>query len=290
MSIPATRRLARNRGRVHRWEDSESPLLRSRFLPRAARTRAATFGCEQTAVDQFHCHVISDKSAEKLDEADEHRLECLGCGGISVRHDGRSDAVDVGLRPGAELNLFERWVLSLRLRECASEKRVTAVWPNPPRKFTIEMLACGSGGARGSIGSWGVGATTYQAARNFSCWRVARQTFLTGVGLVHKWSQRGIGILSGTSRKLQRECTPYNHLHHGAVDTPIESGADDSQVLPPHCDAQQGRVLPCTAPSPLSCSRVIFKTRTSNSALDRFSQTLFNRRMRSLRTQSSLLS
>src|SRR6202022_1439422 len=183
MSIPETPLRARNRGRVHRWEDSESPLLRSRFLPRDGGTRTATFGCEQTAVDQFHCHVISDESAEKLDEVDEHRLECLGCGGISVRHDSRSDAVNVGLRPGAELNLFERCVLSLRLRECASEKRVTAVWPDPPRKFPIEMLACGSGGARGSIGSCGVGtATAYQAARDFSCWRVARQTFLTGVG------------------------------------------------------------------------------------------------------------
>jgi hypothetical protein len=101
----------------------------------------AAFRCEQTTIDKFHCHVISDESAEKLDQADEHRLEGLGGGGISVRHDGRSDAVNVGLRPGAELNLRERRVLGLRLRESAGEERVTAVRPNPPRKFPIEMLA-----------------------------------------------------------------------------------------------------------------------------------------------------
>ncbi len=43
-------------------------------------------------------------------------------------------------------------------------------------------------------------------------------------------------------------------------------------------------------PSPLNCSRVIFTTRASNSALERFSQTLFRRRVRSFCTQSSLLS
>ena len=47
---------------------------------------------------------------------------------------------------------------------------------------------------------------------------------------------------------------------------------------------------PCVTPSPLSCSRVIFKTRASSSALDKCSHTHFSRRMRSLRTQSSLVS
>ena len=55
-------------------------------------------------------------------------------------------------------------------------------------------------------------------------------------------------------------------------------------------ETQHGRILPCVTPSPLSCSRVIFKTRASNSALDKCSHTHFRRRMRSLRTQSSLLS
>lgn len=55
-------------------------------------------------------------------------------------------------------------------------------------------------------------------------------------------------------------------------------------------ETQHGRILPCVTPSPLSCSRVIFKTRVSNSALDKCSHTHFRRRMRSLRTQSSLLS
>ena len=43
-------------------------------------------------------------------------------------------------------------------------------------------------------------------------------------------------------------------------------------------------------PSPLSCSRVIFKTRASKSRRDRCPQTRFRRRVRSFRTQSSLLS
>src|ERR1700693_362721 len=102
MSIPATRHRARNRGRALRWEDSESPLsLRSRFLPIAGGRYIAAFGSGQTALDQFHCHVISDESAEKFDDVDEHRLECLGGGGTPVRHDGRGDAVDVGVRPSA---------------------------------------------------------------------------------------------------------------------------------------------------------------------------------------------
>ena len=55
-------------------------------------------------------------------------------------------------------------------------------------------------------------------------------------------------------------------------------------------ETQHGRILPCVTLSPLSCSRVIFKTRASNSALDKCSHTHFRRRMRSLRTQSSLVS
>src|ERR1700682_6051129 len=173
MSIPAARHLARNRAQALRWEDSESPLvLRSRFLPCAAGRCIAAFGYCQSSLDQFHCHVISDESAEKLDQMDEHRLEGLGGGAISVRHDGRSDAVYVGLRPSAELNLPERWVLGLRLRlrESADEERVTAVRPNPPRKFAVEVLARGSCSARGGIGSCPLGpAALDQAARDLSC-------------------------------------------------------------------------------------------------------------------------
>lgn len=55
-------------------------------------------------------------------------------------------------------------------------------------------------------------------------------------------------------------------------------------------ETQHGRTLPCVTLSPLSCSRVIFKTRASNSALDKCSHTHFRRRTRSLRTQSSLVS
>ena len=55
-------------------------------------------------------------------------------------------------------------------------------------------------------------------------------------------------------------------------------------------EAQHERILPCVTLSPLSCSRVIFKMRVSNSALDKCSHTHFRRRVRSLRTQSSLVS
>ena len=53
---------------------------------------------------------------------------------------------------------------------------------------------------------------------------------------------------------------------------------------------QHGRIFRPSMPSPLNCSRVIFTMRASNSALERFSQTLFRRRVRSFCTQSSLLS
>jgi len=109
-----------------------------------------------------------------------------------VRHDHSSDAVYVGIRSRTELNLAERRVLGLRLRESAGEKRVTAVRPNPPRKLAVEMLARGSGGARRGIGSCTlVSATVDKTARNLACWRVARNTFLTVVGCVHNGASAG---------------------------------------------------------------------------------------------------
>jgi hypothetical protein len=50
------------------------------------------------------------------------------------------------------------------------------------------------------------------------------------------------------------------------------------------------RVVLCVTPSPLNCSCVIFKTRASKSALDKFWQMVLSRCLRSLRTLSSLLS
>ena len=73
------------------------------------------FGGAHTSLDQLRCHVVSDESAEQLDQVDEHRLERLGGRGVSVRHDRLWDAVNVGLRPGAELNLRQGWVRGPRL-------------------------------------------------------------------------------------------------------------------------------------------------------------------------------
>jgi hypothetical protein len=68
-----------------------------------------------------------------------------------VRHDGLGDAVNVGLRPGAELDLRQRRVLGARLCEPAREQRVAAVGTNPPRECVVEMVARTGGGARGRV-------------------------------------------------------------------------------------------------------------------------------------------
>jgi hypothetical protein len=92
----------------------------------------ATFRSGETSVDQCCRHVVPDESPEKLDQADEHRLERLGDRGITVRRDGLRDAVNVRVRPGPKLNLPHCWVFGPRLRERAREERVTAVRTNPP--------------------------------------------------------------------------------------------------------------------------------------------------------------
>ena len=61
-------------------------------------------------------------------------------------------------------------------------------------------------------------------------------------------------------------------------------------LLSPGGKLQHGRSLLWLMPSPLICSRVIFMTRASKSPTERLSQTFSKRRVRSFRTQSSLLS
>jgi hypothetical protein len=90
-------------------------------------------GIAKSVVDKFACHVVSNKSAEKLDQAYEHRFQSLGRLGVSARHDGVRDAFDVGLGPGAELNLLECRILRPRFRERPRKKSVAAVGANPPR-------------------------------------------------------------------------------------------------------------------------------------------------------------
>jgi hypothetical protein len=74
---------------------------------------------------------------------------------------------------------------------------------------------------------------------------------------------------------------------------------DHAHQSPPTCcsrhlslggKCQHGRSLLWLTPSPLICSRVIFKTSASKSPLERLAQTFFRRRARSFRRQSSLLS
>jgi hypothetical protein len=77
-----------------------------------------------------------------------------------VRHDGLGDAANVGLRPGAELNLRQRWVLGPGLCEPAREQRVAAVGTDPPRECPVEMVARGGGGARGGVALRSFGPVT----------------------------------------------------------------------------------------------------------------------------------
>jgi hypothetical protein len=86
-----------------------------------------------------------------------------------VRHDGFSDAFDVGLRPGVELNLRQCGMFGSRFRESAREERVTAVRPNPSRQLAVEMIAGCCCSASGGVPGGSIGpAATDQAARNLS--------------------------------------------------------------------------------------------------------------------------
>jgi hypothetical protein len=63
-----------------------------------------------------------------------------------------------------------------------------------------------------------------------------------------------------------------------------------TRQLSPGGECQHGRSLLWVMPSPLICSRAIFKTSASKSLLERFAQTFFRRRVRSFRRHSSLVS
>jgi hypothetical protein len=126
-------------------------------------------------LDKLLCHVVSDESAEQLDEVDEHRLEGLGGRGVSVRHDRLGNAANVGLRPGTELNLRQRRVLGPRLCEPAREQRVAAVGTNPPRERPVQMVAGSGGGSRGRVALRSFGPVTVdQVAGDASRRRLVR--------------------------------------------------------------------------------------------------------------------
>lgn len=118
---------------------------------------------------------------------DEHRLERLGSRGVSVRHARLGDAVKVGLRPGAELDLRQRWVFGARLGERAREQRVAAVGTNPPRECLVEMVARGGGRARGRVTLRSSGPVTAdQSACDSSRQRLVRRQRVLTSGLPRK--------------------------------------------------------------------------------------------------------
>ena len=82
---------------------------------------------------------------------DEHRLERLGGRRVSMRHDRLGNALNVGLRPGAELNLRQDGVFGTRFRERACEQRVASVGTNPSRERLVKLVARARGSARGGI-------------------------------------------------------------------------------------------------------------------------------------------
>ena len=92
-----------------------------------------------------------------------------------MRRDRLGDAVNVGLRPGAELNLGQRWVLGARLREPARKQRVAAVATNPARECLVEMVARSGGRASGGVALRSSGPVTAdQSAYDSSRQRLVR--------------------------------------------------------------------------------------------------------------------
>src|SRR6202163_2750671 len=154
MSIPANRRRARYRAQALRSGCFELllALLSSRLLPPSFGRSVVALGY-QASLDQFRCHVVSDESAEKLDQPYEHRFQSLGRLGVSTRHNAVRDPFDVRLGPGAELNLLEGGVLRPRFRERPLEKSVAAVRTNPARELAIQIVARGASCSRGGVGA-----------------------------------------------------------------------------------------------------------------------------------------
>ena len=136
----------------------------SRLLQSAVGRCVTAIGCGQASLDEFHCHVVSDESAEELEEADEHRLERLFRGGVAVCHDRFRNAVEDALVPGAEPNLRQLGQLGARLCKRAGEKRATAVPTDPLRQLAVEIVACSGGGARGALAAGVFGPVTVDQA------------------------------------------------------------------------------------------------------------------------------
>jgi hypothetical protein len=182
MSIPASRRRARYRVPVLRLERSELPIARlpSRFLPPAIGSCITAFGCGQALLDQFHCHIVSDESAEKLYEPHQRGLDGFGGRDIVVRHDALGDSLNVGLRSGSQLDFRQCRVLAARACQRTCEESVTAVGTNPPRELPVKIVARQTGGTSARAALRIPGVSVDQAAHDLSRRRlVTRQRPIT---------------------------------------------------------------------------------------------------------------
>jgi hypothetical protein len=102
------------------------------FLLPAIGNSVRVLGCAQTSLDQFFCHVISDESAEKLDQTFKHEFKGLGGCGLASCHDGLPNAVDVRLRARVNLDLSQGREVGTRPGEGAGEESIAPVNANPP--------------------------------------------------------------------------------------------------------------------------------------------------------------
>jgi hypothetical protein len=128
----------------------------SRFLPIANTRGGALDGWHRDAtIDQVCGDVRSDEAAEKVDEADNHGLECCRGGCVSVGDYQLGYATDVRFGPRVKLKLLQPRVIRPGLRESAREKRVTSVGADPSRELAVEMVTgfgCGAGRTRTAFG------------------------------------------------------------------------------------------------------------------------------------------
>jgi len=110
-----------------------------------------TVGFVDAALDEFHCHVVSDESAEKLDQTGQHCFERLGAHHVAVRRYRFGDALYIGLRSGLQSNVIEGGMIGAPLGEGTREERVTPIAANPPRQSVVHMTARFGGSARDSF-------------------------------------------------------------------------------------------------------------------------------------------
>jgi len=121
-------------------------------------------GFVNAALDQFHCHVVSDESAEKLDQTGQHCFERLGAHHVAVRRYRFGDALYIGLRSDLQSNVIEGGMIGAPLGEGTREERVTPIAANPPRQSVVHMTARFGGSPRDSFAGRSIIAPTVNQA------------------------------------------------------------------------------------------------------------------------------